>query len=192
MGFDTLLQTRRSCRSFDSAPITEEQLAAILKAGQWAPSPFNLQPWEFIIVTDAETKARVRGVAEAAKQEVIDKGGPEWVTRYGMSFLEEAFVLVVVLVDTSQGGLGIYFGQKYGAIQAGAACAQNMMLAATDMGIGSLWFTFFRPEKLGAVFNVPHNLEIVAVVLLGKSKEPIKVPPRKALIVHRRCYQVAD
>ncbi|MFC1815139.1 nitroreductase family protein [Thermodesulfobacteriota bacterium] len=192
MDFNTLLQTRRSCRSFDHSPISEAQLVAILKAGQWAPSPLNLQPWEFIVVTDAATKTRIRAIAEATRQEVIDKGGPGWVNKYEMAFIEEAPVLVVVVVDPSQGGLGSYFGQKYGAIQAGCACVQNMMLAAADRGIGSLWFTFFRPEKLRTVLNIPDNLEITAVIPFGKPKEPIKVPPRKDPTVRRQRYQAAD
>ena len=189
MDFETLFLSRRSCRSFDSSPIPEEQLAAILKAGQWAPSPLNLQPWEFIVITEPEIKTQVRKVAEDAKQEVLDSGGPGWAGKYAMSFLEDAPVLIAVVVDPLQGGLGDYFGQKYGWLQAGSACVQNMMLAAADMGIGSLWFTFFRPEKLGPVLNIPDDLEIAAVIPLGKPKESIKAPPRKDPSVHRQRYQ---
>ncbi len=188
MDFETLNQLRRSCRSFDPAPIPEDQLQTIIKAGQWAPSPLNLQPWEFIVVSDADIKAEIRKVGEAARQDVIDKGGPGWAGKYGMDFLEEAPVLVVVVVDPSQGGLGNFFDQKYGAIQAASACVQNMMLAAADMEVGSLWFTFFRPEALRSVLNIPDTLEIAAVVPLGRIKDPIKVPPRKDPKIHSERY----
>jgi nitroreductase len=192
MDIASLFQSRRSCRSFDSAPVAEEQLAAILKAGQWAPSPLNLQPWEFIIITEPEIKTQVRKIGEAARQEVIDGGGPGWAGKYEMDFIEEAPVIIVVVLDSSKGGLGNYFNQKYGVLQAGSACVQNMMLAAADMGIGSLWFTFFRPEKLGPVLNIPDNLEIAAVIPLGKPKESVKAPPRKDPSVHRQRYQKTD
>jgi 5,6-dimethylbenzimidazole synthase len=188
MEFKDLVKTRRSCRSFEASSVSEEQLASILDAGRQAPSPLNLQPWEFIIVTDTGMKAQIRKAAEDAKQEVIDKGGPGWVAKYEMGFLEEAPVLVVVVFDPSRGGLGGFFDQKYGAIQAASACVQNMMLAAADMGLGSLWFTFVRPEKLQGLLNTPENLEIAAVVPIGRSKEALEAPPRKDPKVHHQRY----
>jgi len=186
MEFKDLVKTRRSCRSFESSPVSEEQLTFILNAGQWAPSPLNLQPWEFILVTDLHIKSKVRRVAEDAKQEVIEKNGPGWVKKYSIQFLEEAQILVVVTVDPSQGGLGDFFGQRYGAIQAVSACIQNMMLAAADVGLGSVWFTFFRPEKLRPILNIPEKLEIAGVIPIGRSKGAIKAPPRKEPKVHHQ------
>ena len=192
MEFQDLVKTRRSCRSFEASPVSEEQLNAILDAGRWAPNPLNLQSWEFIIVTEGETKAQIRAVAEEAKQDVIGKGGPGWVTKYKMDCLEEAPVLVVVVFDPSRGGLGGFFDQNYGAIQAASACVQNMVLAAADMGFGSLWFTFFRPAKLQAVLNIPENLEVAAVVPIGRPRGAIETPPRKDPKVHRQRYGSAS
>jgi nitroreductase len=192
MEFKDVVKTRRSCRSFETSSVPEELLTAILDAGRWAPSPLNLQPWEFIILTDPEVKAQVRKVAEEAKQEVIDKDGPGWVAKYGMGYLEEAPVLVVVVVDPSRSGLGSFFDQRYGAMQAGSACIQNMMLAAADMGLGALWCTWFRPEKLQALLDVPENLEIAGVVPIGKPTEPIEAPPRKDPKIYRKRYGMAS
>jgi nitroreductase len=58
MEFQQLVKVRRSCRSFESSPVPEEQLKAVLSAGQWAPSPLNLQPWEYIVITDQELTGR--------------------------------------------------------------------------------------------------------------------------------------
>lgn len=192
MNFETLSQARRSYRAFESTPIPDNRLAAILKAGQWAPSPLNLQPWEFIVISDAETKTAIRKIGEAARQEVLDGGGPGWAAKYDMAFLEEAPVLIVVVIDPSKGGLGDYFGQKNGALQAGSACVQNLMLAAADMGIGSLWFTFFRPEKLKTALGIPKHLEVAAVVPLGKPKDVVKAPPRKNAEVYKQRYLSKD
>ena len=192
MNFETLSQARRSYRSFESTPIPENRLTAILKAGQWAPSPLNLQPWEFIVVSDTETKAAIRKIGESARQEVVDGGGPGWAAKYDMAFLEEAPVLIVVVIEPAKGGLGDYFGQKHGALQAGSACVQNMMLAAADMGIGSLWFTFFRPEALKNALNIPEHLEVAAVVPFGKPKDVAKAPPRKNAEVYKQRYPIKD
>ena len=188
MEFADLVRTRRSCRSFENSSLSEIQLTAILDAGRWAPSPLNLQPWEFIIINDPEIKAQVRKVAEAAKKEVNDKNGPGWAARYGVDFLEEAAVQIVVVVNPSRGGLGSLFGQKHGAIQAASACIQNMLLACADMGLGALWFTFFRPEKLRSLLNIPEKLEIAGVIPIGRPKAPTKTPPRKEPKIHRNRY----
>ncbi len=189
MTTETLFQSRRSCRSFTSAAVSEDQLDVILRAGQWAPSPLNLQPWEFIVITDPEVKARTRKAAETARQAVIDSGGPAWVAKYQMAFLEEAPLMVAVIVDPAKGGLGDFFGQENGSIQAGAACIQNMMLAASQMGLGSLWFTFFRPKDLRETLKIPDSLVIAGLVLFGTPSEPIKAPPRKDAVVHHQSYQ---
>jgi nitroreductase len=188
MEFKELVKARRSCRAFESAEIPEDQISAILEAGQWAPSPLNMLPWEFIVITDKEIKAQIKSAAEDAKQQVVDGGGPGWAGKYGMDFLDEAPVFIAVVVDPSKGGLGSFFGQSYGAMQAVSACVQNMMLAAADLGLGSLWFTFFAPQKVQSILNVPENLEIAAVLPIGKPREEAKAPPRKEPVVHKDRY----
>jgi nitroreductase len=188
MEFSDLLKHRRSCRAFDGSPVPEDQLTAILEAGQWAPSPLNLQPWEFIVVTDPSIKTKILRVAEAARQKVVDGGGPGWAGKYSMAFIENAPVLIVVLSQPKKGGLGSFFNQPQGAMQATAACVQNMMLAAADMGLGTVWFTFFDPNDLSKVLNVPETLEVAGVLPLGKPAGELDAPPRKPLKVYKNCY----
>ena len=192
MEFKKLVKARRSCRAFESSAVTDEQLAAIFEAGQWAPSPLNAQPWEFIVISEEAVKAKVRQIGEAARQAVIDKGGPAWAAKYGMEFLQQAPVLIVVTADPGKGGLGDFFGQKHGALQAASACIQNMMLAASDMGLETLWFTFFAPEKLGEVLEIPQHLEIAGILPVGQPGESIKAPPRKAPKIHYQRYRKGE
>ncbi len=191
MDFKDLVKFRRSCRSFEPTAVSEEQLDAILDAGQWAPSPMNLQPWEFIVVSDPEMKKRIRQVGEEARQQVIDGGGPGWAKKYSMAFLDQAPVLIVVVSDPSKGGLGGFFGQSQGAMQAACACVQNIMLAAADQGLGSLWFTFFNPESARAILGVPVEKEVVAVVPVGRPQQTPEAPPRKAPRAHLDRYAAA-
>jgi 5,6-dimethylbenzimidazole synthase len=188
MEFKDLVKFRRSCRSFEPDPVPEDQLAAIMEAGQWAPSPMNALPWEYIIITDDEVKAQIRKVSEAAKQAVLDNNGPGFAAKYDMNFLEQAPVVIAVVFDPSKKGLGDFFNQKHGALQAASACVQNMMLAAAEYGLGTLWFTWFDPKKMQAALNVPLNLEIAAVLPIGKPKGEIKAPPRKEPKVHRERF----
>ena len=192
MEFKDLVTLRRSCRSFETTAVSEQQLEAILDAGRWAPSPLNLQPWEFIVVADPRMKKRIRQIGEEARRQVIDGGGPGWVNKYSMDYLEQAPVLIAVVCDPRKGGLGGYFGQPLGAMQAACACVQNMMLAAADLGLGSLWFTFFDPEPVRELFNVPAGKEVVAIVPVGRPKQAPEAPARKAPRTHRERYAAGE
>ena len=191
MELTDVMKARRSCRAFETTALPDEQIEAIVDAGRWAPSPLNLQPWEFIVVTDSEMKRRIRQIGEEARQKVIDGGGPGWAKKYSMDFLEQAPVLIVVVSDPRKGGLGGFFGQPQGAMQAACACVQNMMLAAADLGLGSLWFTFFNPETVRALLNVPVEKEVVAVLPIGRPQQVPEPPPRKAPRMHQDRYAAA-
>ncbi len=184
MEFKEVVKSRRSCRAFEPDPVPQDQLAAIMEAGQWAPSPMNALPWEYIIITDAKVKAQIREVSEAAKQAVLDGGGPGFAAKYDMTFLEQAPVIIAVVFDPTKKGLGDFFNQKHGALQAASACVENMMLAAAEYGLGTLWFTWFDPEKMQAALNIPENLEIAAIIPLGKPKGDVKAPPRPEPRIH--------
>jgi nitroreductase len=188
MEFKELVKARRSCRAFDSSEIPDDQIAAVLEAGQWAPSPLNMLPWEYIIVKDKGVQAQIIKAAEAAKQAVIDSDGPGWVNKYSMAYLKGAPVFIVVVFDPSKGGLGVFFNQPHGAIQAVSACIQNVMLAAADQGLGTLWFTFFDPAKLQALLGIPEKFEVAGVIPIGKPAEEAKAPPRKEPVVHKDRY----
>ena len=188
MEFHDVLAGRRSCRAFDPAPVPEADVTSIIEAGCLAPSPLNLQPWEFVVVTDNAVKKEIRGVADAAKQAVLDADGPTWVNKYPMDFLETTPLMIAVTVNPKRGGLGEFFNQPLGAYQAGSACVQNMMLAAAELGYESLWFTFFDPARLAPVLAIPESLQIAGLILIGNPVEPTKAPPRKAPKVHDQKY----
>ena len=96
-----------------------------------------------------------------------------------------------MVFDPSKKGLGGFFNQKDGALQAASACVQNMLLAAAEYGLGSLWFTWFDPQKMKAALNVPQNLEIAALIPIGKPKGEINAPPRKDPKIHREGFVAA-
>ncbi len=189
MEFNELVRKRRSCRAFKDTRVTDEQLQAIIEAGQWAPSPLNEQPFEFIAVTDPGVKAQIQKTGIEAKQTVMDNSGPAWVKKYPMNFVGDCPLILVVVYDPEKGGLGSYFGQPQGALQSASACIQNLMLAAADLGLDSLWFTFFDPSSLKPILDIPQDLEIAGAVLIGTPAMEAKAPPRKTPRVHQNRFQ---
>ena len=187
----SLLEARKSCRSFEPEVILKpEEIKMIINAGQQAPNPLNQQPWSFVLVTADETKKKLRQAGEKAKQEVLDKGGPGWVGGFSIDFMEAAPLVIAVLVDPRKGGLGDYFNQPVGSIQAGSACLQNMMLAATTLGFGTLWFTFFDPAEVRPILAVPDNLEIVGLLYVGKAAGDVPASRRREPVVYADSYGV--
>lgn len=181
-------KTRRSYRVFKDTPVSDEQVQGLLEAFCLAPSPLNMQPWQFILITDPVVKAEVKAVGLAAKQAVADQDGPGWAAKYPMDFLEQVPLLIAVVCDPAKGGLGGFFNQPMGAFSAAAAGTQNLMLAAEEMGLGTVWFTFYDPSKMGAALGVPENLELVGVIPVGVPDEEPKAPPRKDPKVHQQRF----
>ena len=142
------IRERRSVRAFGDKPVSDEQVASLIQAAVWAPSPLHQQPWSFVVIRGEEAKAKVKELCRATKQAVIDGGGPSWVAKYSFDFLDQAPVYVAVFFDPKKAGLGAFFGQSRGAMAAAAAAVQNLMLAATELGLGSLWLTFFDPKEM--------------------------------------------
>ncbi len=184
MEFKVLVEKRRSCRAFRDEPVSPEQIASIVMAGQWAPSPLNQQPFQFIAVTDPALKAAIQNAAISARQSVTGQGGPDWAGKYPLEFVGTCPLILVVVSDPSRGGLGNYFNQPHGALQAASACIQNMMLMAADMNLGSLWFTFFDPDSVKQILHIPAELDVAGAIMVGTPAAEMKAPPRRAPRIH--------
>ena len=79
-----LLKTRRSIRRFKADPIPEGHVDKIIEAARWAPSGFNSQPWEFIVVKDKELRESiVRIVTEWSKRENPNLESLGWLSLGG-------------------------------------------------------------------------------------------------------------
>jgi nitroreductase len=142
------IYSRRSVRDFTAEPVAREQILEMIKAGAWAPSGLNNQPWRFAVVRDAEKKS---GLAR--------------LTRYGR-ILEEAPVAIAVFTDRS----AMYHEIK--DYQAIGACLQNMLLAAHAMGLGAVWLgeVLKNAVQVRDLLELPENLELMAVIAVGHPK----------------------
>ena len=192
MDFSELVKKRRSCRGFDKTLVSKENIDALIDAAQWAPSPLNMQPFQFITVTDATLKAQIQKAGLEAKQTVVDNNGPAWAGKYPMGFVADAPLIIVVVYDPDKGGLGSYFGMPHGALQAASAAIQNMMLKAAELGMDSLWFTIFNPSSLRPVLDIPDSLDVAGAVLIGKPAMTTKTPGRKTPVVHEQTFTPGD
>lgn len=156
MNFMELIKNRYSVRAFANRPIEDEKLQTILEAGRIAPTAKNNQPQQIYVVKSD------------AGLEKIDKATQ---CRYG------APVVLIVAFDKNkqwQNPLeeGITSGQQDASI-----VATHMMLAATELKIGSVWVDMFSPTTVKQLFNLPENIVPVLLMPLGYAHENAKPSP---------------
>ncbi len=182
MDIFTAIKERRSCRNYASEPIDEETLSKILECATWAPSPANNQPWEFVVITNDEVKAKILDEAEHRKQAVFEASGWNWLNKYRVDFLKQVPAIVAVLGDPKKTGADMFLPEGNVAYQhACAAAIQNMMLAAHAFGLGTLWFTLFDKNAVREILGVGEEKDPLALICMGKpGGDPLQTP-RKSL-----------
>lgn len=180
------IRTRRSVRKFSDRPVEPDKLQAVLEAGRQAPSWANMQCSRFVVVEEPAVKARISELSYV-ESFFATRG---YKANPAQKALAEAPVVIVLCAEPANSGE--LRGQEYYLADAGIA-AQNLMLAAHDLGLGSVFVGVFDEEQLGELLGIPAELRIVGLFPLGYPLEEAKAgPPRKPLeeIVHYGKYQV--
>lgn len=163
---DTLeaIQNRRSCRKYAAEEVDRELVGMILNAGRLAPSAGNLQDRSFIIVRKKHTRLNI---AEAC-------GSQMW-----MQFAPIHIVVVAEMKKNKQ-FYGIR-GERVYSIQDCALAVENMLLAATDLGLGSCVVSAFDEDNLKRILSIPDDVRPQAVITLGHCAEEAKLTPKYTL-----------
>lgn len=182
---------RRSIRKFSSRPIDERDLLELMDSAAKAPSSKNSQPWKYVIVTgNAKNEmldAYRRGLAREGSR---DDCPPQWkqylaAAAHTGDIMKQAPVTVLAVNPL---GRGMDAPQtleervlEICSIQSISASIQNLLLAATDKGIGSLWICdiYFAYPELSAWLG--EEGQLVAAVALGYPEESPAPRPRKPL-----------
>jgi nitroreductase len=156
--FDAI-RGRASVRSFEKVDVADADLERILDAGRRAPSGYNRQPIELIVIRDADTLARLaesQGCIASASVAIAITGDPE----------KSAFWLEDV-----------------------SAAIENMLLAVTALGYASVWIQGTLQaleERHKETLGLPNHMRLVAVLPIGKPAGPVKQARKRPLsdIVH--------
>jgi nitroreductase len=158
------MSSRRSVRSFKPDPVSEDVLRRIVDAGRLAPTGHNDQPWEFIVVRDAEQRRRIAAITDFGK------------------FIAEAPACIVVLCKPTQ-----YY------LEDGAAATTNMLNAATALGVASCWVAGDKKTyatRLASMCGAPPDYRLVALIALGQAAE-VPAPQKRGLddVLHWETYR---
>ena len=148
---DNIIFKRRSLRRFETRPVEPEKVERILKAGMQAPSAHNLQPWEFLVITEQE------------KRDAVSKMSP-WA---GM--VAKAPVTIIVIGHQENKDMEKYLPQDLGA------CTENILLQIAAEELGGCWMGFYpdedRVNSVRKYFNLPEDRIPFSVIALGYSPD---------------------
>jgi len=186
----TTIQTRHSIRNFiPDQDVSDHDISAILQAANQAPSAHNQQSWRFIVLRGAKKNELVNLVASRAAN--FPRPSCTLLRMACRSVLEAAVVIAVVntgelirrgprLFAAEQEKVRDFF--RIMEIQSSAAAVQNMLLAATSLGIGSVWLGILilvKDEVLNFL-GEPQG-EFMAVVPIGYPLRPSNSPKKRPL-----------
>ncbi len=196
-GFLELVKNRRSIRRFKPDPIPDEYIDKIIEAARWAPSGFNSQPWEFVVVRDRKLKDSIvqfgsEYINEAGKMEAtreLWQRATPWYSRFSREMdYTTAPVFIILFGDTrTQAGLPmrIRFDEKVlhsVFISSLAHAFMYMHLAATTLGLASQWVSGvgfpFGHCMIKDLLGIPAEMEIYDMMVVGYPA----VKPRKKLV----------
>lgn len=146
--------SRRSIRKFTDDDIPRDVLDMILKCGYYAPSGHNMQSWRFTVVVRSEDIEKLKDATELA------------ASRNKIHFYGWEHPKILVLVSNDE--------RNEDGCQDASAAAENIMLAATSFGLGSVWLNpLMKLRKISPVkevldgFGVPENHVIWATIAIG-------------------------
>jgi len=169
MDFFEVIRNRRSIRRFEDRPVEEEKIIAILEAADAAPSAGNLQAYEIYLVRDPAMLARLAGVVT------------------NMDFFAEVPLVLAFCANPERST--IRYGERgrslYSVQDATIACT-HAMLAATALGLASVWVGAFQERAIAEALSLPASIRPVALLPIGYPGETIEPRSRRTVkdLVH--------
>jgi len=178
-GFMEMIRSRRTTRFYKPDPLDDEIIHQVIEAGKWAPSGNNTQPFEIMVVDDGALIERIDKIlSESAEPKLKQKfgaptillvlGDPRFCNAYPQGFQREEILHASL-----------------------SAAIENMMLAATVLGLGgSVWKTvsISAGVKIKDLLEIPQLYLLKAILPLGYPKKTAHVPPKRDTVVHKNRY----
>jgi nitroreductase len=150
------IRARRSVRRYQRQPVARDLLETIVDCGRLAPTSNNRQSWEFVVVTDTDTLARIAELATHGR------------------FIADAAACIVVCGDPSNSS--VYLD--------GAAATENMLLAIHSLGLASCWVQTFEKDyavPIKAMLGIPQHMVLVSMVPVAHAAGAARMPAKRTL-----------
>jgi nitroreductase len=184
------IEKRRSIRSFTDQPVSERDLTAILEAANKAPSAHNQQSWRFVVVR-GNKKAELAGLVHTRAGDFPKASSA--LLRMAARSIKSAPVVVAVVntgelirhgsalfkLESDEQSFDFFRTME---IQSSAAAVQNMLVAATSVGLSTVWLgvLFLIKDEVVEFFGEPGG-EFMAVIPVGYAAKESPGPGKRPL-----------
>ncbi|MCM8799894.1 MAG: nitroreductase family protein [Candidatus Omnitrophica bacterium] len=139
------IKKRYSCRKFIKKSIPKDLIEKLVDAGRLAPTARNIQPWEFVVITEEDKLKEIASIVETGR------------------FIGEASCCIAVFCKDTK-----YY------LEDGSAATENILILATDLGLGSCWVAGDKKpysEQIRDILGVPQEFKLVSLIALGYPAE---------------------
>lgn len=184
-----VIQARHSVRMFTDHPLDQAMVEVILRAATKAPSAHNQQAWRFIVIRGVKKRELANFLNVRAN--AFPKAAAVLLRMASRTIASAPVVIAVVntgeLIDHGSSLFNMEAGQAYDffrtmEIQSSAAAVENLMLAATSLGLGTVWLgiLYLIKNEVLEMLGEPKG-EFMAVVPVGYPAKATKSPEKRPL-----------
>lgn len=169
MDFFKVIERRQSVRGYSDLAVEPDKLQQILQAANRAPSAGNLQAYEIVVVRDADRK-----------RALVSASGDQW-------FVGHAPVVLVFCAHPARSAPKYRErGERLYAVQDATIACTYAMLAATALGLGTVWVGAFAEPGVRTALNLAKDWLPIALLPVGYPSEPPRPSTRRSLkdLVH--------
>ena len=152
MDFNDLIENRYSVRKFKNEHLPEDVISEILKASHKAPTGCNYQPQRILVLNTDESINKLKKCTKCHF---------------------DAPSAMLVCHNKDESWKRVYDGALSSPVDA-VIVSTYIMLAANNLGVGSCWVMHFDPLKMRESFNIPENVEPVALLVMGYPADEAK------------------
>ena len=156
--FAAVVKHRAMIRAYKSDPVPEEKIQQMLKYAVRAPSAGNLQPWEFIVVRNPETRAKL---AKAAMDQTSVATAP---------------VIIVTCADIQRAGSQYGARGSFYSLVDTAFASLLILLGAVEQGLGACFVGSYNSDEVVKLFSLPDHVRPVGLITIGYPAEPPRKP----------------
>ena len=175
------IYARRAVKHYDPEhQFTDDELNKLMEAVIQSPTSFNIQNWRFVLVSDKETRQKVREAAfdqaqitDASLLFVLTADLKAWAkdpAQYWRNAPKEVQDILVPWMGPFYEGKDQT--QRDEAMRSCGIAAQTLMLGAKAMGYDSCPMIGFEADKVGEIINLPEDHTVAMIVVVGKATKP--------------------
>jgi len=159
-----VLKKRRSIRAFNAKPVPRNLVEELIDCARLAPTARNLQPCEFIVVTEKQTLKDLGSLA--------DNG----------SFIKDSNCCIAVFSKDTK-----YY------LEDGSAATENILIAAPGLGLAGCWVAGDKKpycDKVKELLGAPSDFKLISLIPLGYSDAKLSLPAKRSLkeVLHWEKY----